>query len=850
MQARQYWWTLLVTFIINTHSVQPEQYPPRFGKKPKLQYNAEAGNDIRLRCLVKGNPPPTVEWIKDQKNVQFSPRIRLNSRGNSTLKIKKTQPDDAGNYTCTATNVLGKINATLELHVHEGTSSPLPTTQVPTTRKNAPPSFIGLKFLEKSYRAWPASHNVKLKCEAVGALPLHYKWLKDGHKLLSRRMDPYLNSSLWYLKLKDLVPDDSGDYTCIVTNPYGSINHTYTLNVVAKPRSKPILRHGLPRNTTAKVGENTTMKCIVLVSGTLPDFRWLKWDKSITSQPEMNESLKDNEAVYKLIDPHYYKTIKVSESYGVQLNINNVSDDDFGLYTCYVSNHIGFDYNGALLIKYEEPSSPSGHRPEAPSDFRNKTTISSYKQSFAIPSSSETTTIIILVSVVFLVAVIASVVFVLYRKRLLHNLVEETKLQEDIVKLQELDEMKQGTTDLLSSEPNTPNPTDLPVRTFTYPVPRRRLSSSGSINSTTPLLRNRNGSYRSRFSSGLSSRIDSSIAEEFYELPCDEEWEINRSQLTIREQLGEGAFGLVMRADAVGLPDMHGSCSVALKMLKADATENELADLLSEMDTMKEIGKHKNIINLIGACTQNGPLFVVVEFAPYGNLRQFLRDRRPSEYQQSRSSSSVPSLTIRDFVSFAFQIARGMEYLGTRKCVHRDLAARNILVGEDYVMKIADFGLARNVRDLEYYRKTTDGRLPIKWLAIEALFDRVYTTQSDVWAFGILLWEIFTLGGSPYPGIPIEKLFDLLKTGYRMQKPQNCPNNVYDIMINCWDENPCNRASFTDLRKLFDAMLSTMTSKEYLEILAQSIEDIACEMETPITDDSDLNNDGITESSC
>ncbi|XP_068675497.1 fibroblast growth factor receptor-like 1 [Montipora foliosa] len=336
-----------------------EQYPPQFEKRPKLQYNAEAGNDIRLRCLVKGNPPPTVAWIKDQKLVQLSSRIRLNSRGNSTLKIKKTQPDDAGNYTCTATNVLGKINATLELHVHKGTSSPPPTTQVPTPRKNAPPSFLGLKFFEKSYRAWPAAHKIKLKCEAVGAPPLRYKWLKDGHRLLSRLMDPYFNSSLWYLKLKDIVPDDSGDYTCIVTNPYGSINHTYTLNVVAKPRSKPILRNGLPRNTTAKVGDNTTMTCIVLVSGTRPDFRWLKWDKSITSQPKMNEILKDNEAVYKLIDPHYYKAIKVSESYGVQLNINNVSDDDFGLYTCYVSNVIGFDYNDAFLIKYDEPSSPS-----------------------------------------------------------------------------------------------------------------------------------------------------------------------------------------------------------------------------------------------------------------------------------------------------------------------------------------------------------------------------------------------------------------------------------------------------------------------------------------------------------
>ncbi|XP_068734988.1 fibroblast growth factor receptor-like 1 [Montipora capricornis] len=218
----------------------------------------------------------------------------------------------------------------------------------------APPSFIN-----KGYRAWPASHRVRLKCKAVGAPPLHYKWFKDGQRLLSRRKDPYLNSSLWYLKLKNLDLDDAGEYTCIVTNPYGRINYTYVLNVVAKPRSKPILQNGLPRNAIAKVGDNATMECIVLVSGTLPDFRWLKWDKSITSQPKMNnETLKCN-GLYKLIDPHYYKFIQVGESYGVQLNINNVDDDDFGLYTCYVSNHIGFAYSSALLMKYEEPSSPS-----------------------------------------------------------------------------------------------------------------------------------------------------------------------------------------------------------------------------------------------------------------------------------------------------------------------------------------------------------------------------------------------------------------------------------------------------------------------------------------------------------
>ncbi|KAK2559520.1 Fibroblast growth factor receptor 1 [Acropora cervicornis] len=713
MQATQYWWTLLVNFIINTQSVRPEQYPPRFGKKPKVQNNVQVGHNVRLRCSVKGDPPPRLTWVKDQKPLQFSSRIRLISRDNGIVKIKNTQLVDAGNYTCIAANSLGTVNATLELLVRQGSSNPfVPTNQAPTARfsgKHAPPSFTDQSFLERRYRAWPASHTIRLKCEATGAPPLQFRWLKDGQRLLSRRMDPYLNSSLWFLRLRDVVPDDSGKYTCIVTNPYGSINHTYTLNVVAKPRSRPFLQSDLPRNTTVKLGDNTTMKCIVLVSGTLPDFRWLKWDKNITSQPKMNGTMKANGS-NKLIDPIHYKTIKDGEYHGVQVEIYNVSDNDFGLYTCFVSNHIGYDYNSAFLIKLEGrpgPTTSVGHNwSESASNFQNGGST----ERSAEERTGPVTVIMILVAALLLSATIASIMFLFYRKKLKHNLLQEEKTQADIVRLHEVPDIIEGTSNLLLSEPSTPNQTDQGARTFTYPIARRRLSSSGSINSTTPLLKNRSGSHRSRFSSGVSSRIDSNIAEEFYELPCDEEWEIERSLLTIREQLGEGAFGLVMRADAVGLPDMPTTNSVAVKMLKADATENELADLLSEMDTMKEIGKHKNIINLIGACTQNG--------------------------------------------------------------------------------------------------------------------------------------------GSPYPGIPIEKLFELLKSGYRMQKPQNCPNDIYDIMLNCWDEKQSSRASFTDLRKLFDAMLSSMTSKEYLEILAQSIEDMAVEMSSPIRDDSDNNDDLIIESSC
>lgn len=193
-----------------------------------------------------------------------------------------------------------------------------------------------------------------------------------------------------------------------------------------------------------------------------------------------------------------------------------------------------------------------------------------------------------------------------------------------------------------------------------------------------------------------------------------------------------------------------------------------MMDLVSEMEMMKMIGKHINIINLLGCCTQNGPLYVVVEYAPHGNLRDFLRQHRSSSgYEPAIGivEKERKTLTQKDLVSFAYQVARGMEYLASRRvecvvthltvvnfvkfqCIHRDLAARNVLVSDDYILKIADFGLARDVHCSDYYRKTTDGRLPVKWMAPEALFHRVYTTQSDVWSYGILLWEIMTLGGT------------------------------------------------------------------------------------------------------
>uniref|UniRef100_A0A8C7I7T3 Fibroblast growth factor receptor n=1 Tax=Oncorhynchus kisutch TaxID=8019 RepID=A0A8C7I7T3_ONCKI len=346
----------------------------------------------------------------------------------------------------------------------------------------------------------------------------------------------------------------------------------------------------------------------------------------------------------------------------------------------------------------------------------------------------------------------------------------------------------------------------LAVHKLAKSIPLHRqvsVDSSSSLQSGVCLVR----PYR--LSSGATPTL---VGVSVYELP----------EIHNLHPLGEGCFGQVVLAEAAGLDREKPSrlTKVAVKMLKADATEKDLSDLIAEMEMMKMIGKHKNIINLLGACTQDGPLYVVVEYASQGNLREYLRCRRPVdlEYWSGPTQAPLDSVEVRELVSAAYQVARGMAYLALQKCIHRDLAARNVLVTEDNVMKIADFGLARDIHHIDYYKKTTNGRLPVKWMAPEALFDRIYTHQSDVWSFGVLLWEIFTLGGSPYPGVPVEELFKLLKEGHRMDRPAACTEELYIMMRDCWHAVPSRRPTFQQLVEDLDRTLSLMTNQEYLNL--------------------------------
>ncbi|XP_006024439.1 tyrosine-protein kinase ABL1 isoform X1 [Alligator sinensis] len=278
--------------------------------------------------------------------------------------------------------------------------------------------------------------------------------------------------------------------------------------------------------------------------------------------------------------------------------------------------------------------------------------------------------------------------------------------------------------------------------------------------------------------------------------PNYDKWEIERTDITMKHKLGGGQYGEVYE----GVWKKY-NLTVAVKTLKEDTMEVE--EFLKEAAVMKEI-KHPNLVQLLGVCTREPPFYIITEFMTYGNLLDYLRECNRQE---------VNAVVL---LYMATQISSAMEYLEKKNFIHRDLAARNCLVGENHLVKVADFGLSRLMTG-DTYTAHAGAKFPIKWTAPESLAYNKFSIKSDVWAFGVLLWEIATYGMSPYPGIDLSQVYELLEKDYRMERPEGCPEKVYELMRACWQWSPSDRPSFAEIHQAFETMFQESSISDEVE---------------------------------
>ncbi|CAH1393820.1 unnamed protein product [Nezara viridula] len=716
------------------------------------------GESANFECkVVDDNVSKTVHWLKHSihplhlnlNNNQQLEQYYVKSN-NNTLSIRNVQTSDEGWYTCLVITQQRKNISSAWLEVTEEERKLAGSFN--DSKQVAKPVFTKPDKMHKVV-AKPAGNTLRLKCPAEGNPAPNITWTRDG--MTPKRNLGSVQYRQWSITLEDVIPSDSGNYTCIVCNLYGCIDFSFKVLIQERYPHRPYIKEGFPNNLTVLVNSTAVLSC-PLLSDLEP---YIEWQKSANLVYGADNTPTNGTLIQKGDD----------NSDPEKLIIHNVTHEDEAWYTCLAGNKLGYTSSSAYLKVVDK--------------------LETEERAFSLKVFAVENTFIlfgILCSAFFFGTFVMMWVFQRLKRDKLKKL--------NAIEAERSAAITQWRKKVIIDKQCPKNEQD-PLLMPLVKIEKHRALSKG----------------------------DSIEPDLEYELPLDSDWEFPRENLVLGETLGEGAFGKVVKAEAVGVIQPGITSIVAVKMLKEGHTDAEMTDLVSEMEIIKMVGKHINIINMLGCCTQGGPLYVLVEFAPHGNLRDFLRQHRPSSGYEPAIGEDIQDnrnvLTQKDLVSFAYQVARGMAYLSSKRCVHRDLAARNVLVSDNYVLKIADFGLARDVHSNDYYRKKTDGRLPVKWMAPEALFHRVYTTQSDVWSYGVLLWEIMSLGGTPYPSVPsMEKLFHLLRTGHRMEKPPCCSLEIYMMMRQCWCYQPKERPSFSKLVESLDKILMETANEEYLDL--------------------------------
>lgn len=291
---------------------------------------------------------------------------------------------------------------------------------------------------------------------------------------------------------------------------------------------------------------------------------------------------------------------------------------------------------------------------------------------------------------------------------------------------------------------------------------------------------------------------------------------IAREKISFIQSLGEGAFGRVFLGTVDYLSPDEPTTLVAVKTLKDAAGEEARVDFEREAELLTNL-QHANIVRFYGVSTDGDPLMILFEYMEHGDLNNFLRDRGPDRSVLDPGAKPVAPLTRADLLKISTQVAAGMEYLASQHFVHRDLATRNCLVGDMLVVKIGDFGMSRDVYSTDYYRVGRHTMLPIRWMPPESILYRKFTVESDVWSFGVVLWEIFSFGKQPWYELSNHEVIQQVTSGKLLTKPDGCPEEIYQMMLTCWNTQPQDRCPIKLLHSQLEHFCKA--ESEYLPVI-------------------------------
>uniref|UniRef100_A0A8C5D205 receptor protein-tyrosine kinase n=1 Tax=Gadus morhua TaxID=8049 RepID=A0A8C5D205_GADMO len=765
----------------------------------QLRVVRKEGEECLLPCLLT-DPSATHMGLRMDNGTTLPPGMNFTAFPHKGILIHSLHPSFNADYVCTArVGGVEKVSKAFSINI---------------IQKLRFPPYV---FLDKDEYVRIVGEDLQIHCTTHNP-NFNYivTWKHPNHCSELNRLD--IES---ILTAKSLSPNDAGNITCIGTNEAGVNSSTTYLRVIDQPyiRMSPQLSPRLAhKGLSVQVNEGEDLELSVVIEA-YPRISEHRWDTPTSP----NASTQDQ------------KFTRYNNRYHAAILLKRINAQEQGQYTFHAKSHMT---NASITFQVQ-----MYQRPVAVVRWENITTLTCTSFGYPLPVSLLAPTVE--VQREYGAVEVESVLTVGPSTRRMtvecvaFNLVG---VSSDTLAMEVSGEDKLFTTTLAGSAGI------LAVLLALLVFLLYKYKQTPRYEIRWKIIDAKDGN--------IYTFIDPT------QLPYNEKWEFPRDKLKLGKILGAGAFGKVVEATAYGLGEEDNVMRVAVKMLKASAHADEREALMSELKILSHLGRHKNIVNLLGACTHGGPVLVITEYCSHGDLLNFLRQRaetflnfvmsvpevfeenvdyknirQPKQFIRSDSGISSQSsisylemrpafppvrcphasvseegsrwpLDIEDLLMFSYQVAQGLDFLAAKNCIHRDVAARNVLLTDRGEAKICDFGLARDiVKDSNYVVKG-NARLPVKWMAPESIFEAMYTAQSDVWSYGILLWEIFSLGMSPYPSMAVDsRFYKMVKGGYQMARPDFAPPEIYSIMKMCWNLEPTERPTFGQITQILQRFL-------------------------------------------